>query len=325
MSACASRRCMRAMQVTVAMKLQAPVHYVATREGLLQVSSLFIEMYGVKMESQSDRISLEQSQTDRSKRKFEPVAVQAGANEVVKVTIGRLHFSETTANNMRKKGKPNPDQRYFSLVVSLVARAGDTLYTVASHRSEHLVVRASNPGQFEPDLNAQWQRGQSPHSIIHSGHVGINVDCPDEALCIQGNLRMSGAILQPSDQRVKTNICPADTRQQLANIQALPLHHYQLTEAWAKTVGRSATQPQFGVLAQELQRVLPEAVSVSSDVKLADASEVKDLLVIDKERLFMEAVGAVQELAKQNQALQARMRWLETLVTSGHRGPQVQM
>lgn len=31
--------------------------------------------------------------------------------QVTKVTVGRLHFSETTANNMRKKGKPNPDQR----------------------------------------------------------------------------------------------------------------------------------------------------------------------------------------------------------------------
>lgn len=32
--------------------------------------------------------------------------------QVTKVTVGRLHFSETTANNMRKKGKPNPDQRW---------------------------------------------------------------------------------------------------------------------------------------------------------------------------------------------------------------------
>lgn len=33
------------------------------------------------------------------------------ANQATKVTLGRLHFSETTANNMRKKGKPNPEQR----------------------------------------------------------------------------------------------------------------------------------------------------------------------------------------------------------------------
>lgn len=34
-------------------------------------------------------------------------------DQVTKVTLGRLHFGETTANNMRKKGKPNPDQRYL--------------------------------------------------------------------------------------------------------------------------------------------------------------------------------------------------------------------
>ena len=52
---------------------------------------------------------------------------------------------------MRKKGKPNPDQRYFALVVSIAALAGGELYTIASHRSENLIVRASNPGQFETE------------------------------------------------------------------------------------------------------------------------------------------------------------------------------
>lgn len=40
-----------------------------------------------------------------------PCRVNLPPEQVTKVTVGRLHFSETTANNMRKKGKPNPDQR----------------------------------------------------------------------------------------------------------------------------------------------------------------------------------------------------------------------
>lgn len=40
-----------------------------------------------------------------------PRRVSLPPEQVTKVTVGRLHFSETTANNMRKKGKPNPDQR----------------------------------------------------------------------------------------------------------------------------------------------------------------------------------------------------------------------
>lgn len=58
------------------------------------------------------------------------------------MTVGRLHFSETTSNNMRKKGKPNPDQRYFHLVVGLHAHTADQAsYQVVAHASERIIVR----------------------------------------------------------------------------------------------------------------------------------------------------------------------------------------
>lgn len=62
--------------------------------------------------------------------------------QVSKVTVGRLHFSETTTNNMRKKGKPNPDQRYFMLMVALHAHTGpDDSQIIAAHVSEKIIVR----------------------------------------------------------------------------------------------------------------------------------------------------------------------------------------
>jgi hypothetical protein len=44
--------------------------------------------------------------------------------------LARLHFSETTANNIRRKGKPNPDQRYFWLVVSVAVEINGALFQV---------------------------------------------------------------------------------------------------------------------------------------------------------------------------------------------------
>ena len=64
-------------------------------------------------------------------------------DQVSKMTVGRLHFSETTSNNMRKKGRPNPDQRYFMLVVSLEAHSGENSYMIAASVSEKIIVRVS--------------------------------------------------------------------------------------------------------------------------------------------------------------------------------------
>lgn len=153
-------------QTTVAVKMQAQPAYVATRNGLLKVSAMYVSMYGIKTEQPNKRVGLEQSQSDRSKKPFDPVPMAILANEVTKVTVGRLHFAETTANNMRKKGKPNPDQRYFALVVTLAAKSGDEFYTVASHKSENLIVRASNPGQFETEPSIVC-----PLFIVHLSHM----------------------------------------------------------------------------------------------------------------------------------------------------------
>ena len=53
-----------------------------------------------------------QSQADRKPTNYEPCPFTLdGALGSVKQTVPRLHFSETTMNNHRKSGKPNPEQK----------------------------------------------------------------------------------------------------------------------------------------------------------------------------------------------------------------------
>ncbi|XP_057693648.1 myelin regulatory factor isoform X4 [Corythoichthys intestinalis] len=302
-------------QVTVYVGMLGDPKYIKTSEGLQPIDCFYLKLNGVKVEAMNQSISVEQSQSDRSKRPFKPVLVTLPPEQVTKVTVGRLHFSETTANNMRKKGKPNPDQRYFMLVVALHAQSHSQTYTVAAHVSERIIVRvtsshASNPGQFESDSDVLWQRGQLPDSVYHHGRVGINTDRPDEALVVHGNVKVMGSLVHPSDIRAKENVQEVDTTDNLKRISQMRLVHYQYKPEFAATVGIENTA-ETGVIAQEVQQILPEAVKEGGDVVCANGETIPNLLVVNKERIFMENVGAVKELCKLTDNLETRIDELE--------------
>ncbi|XP_012263799.2 myelin regulatory factor-like protein isoform X3 [Athalia rosae] len=311
-------------QITCHAQLQGEAVFVRTGEGLKKISSFQLHFYGVKVESPTQTIRVEQSQSDRSKKPFHPVVagsrVELGGERVTKVTVGRLHFSETTSNNMRKKGKPNPDQRYFHLVVGLHAHTADQAsYQVVAHASERIIVRASNPGQFESEgsgvgAEGGWQRGSAPDSVYHAGRVGINTDRPDEALVVHGNMKVTGHIVQPSDARAKQNVQEVDTREQLRNVQQLRVVRYRYAPEFALHSGLGIKpQEDTGVIAQEVQRILPEAVLPAGDIILPNGQRIDNFLVVNKERIFMENVGAVKELCKVTDSLETRIDQLERI------------
>ena len=51
-------------------------------------------------------------------------------------------------------------------VVGLNAQVGGKSYVIAEHSTEKIIVRASNPGQFDQD-DVQWQRSHMPDAIYH--------------------------------------------------------------------------------------------------------------------------------------------------------------
>ncbi|KAM4617630.1 myelin regulatory factor isoform 2-T2 [Discoglossus pictus] len=297
-------------QVTVYIGMIGEPKYIKTPEGILPLECFYLKLNGVKLEAINQSINIEQSQSDRSKRPFHPVTLSVPPDQVTKVTVGRLHFSETTANNMRKKGKPNPDQRYFLLVVALQAQAQNQTYLVAAQSSERIIVRASNPGQFESDSEVLWQRGQLPDTVFHHGRIGINTERPDEALVVHGNVKIMGSVMHPSDIRAKEAIEEVDTTEHLKRISQMRLVHYHYKPEFASTVGLDDTS-ETGVIAQEVQEILPEAVKESGDVVCANGETIENFLVVNKERIFMENVGAVKELCKLTDNLENRIDELE--------------
>ncbi|XP_062052010.1 myelin regulatory factor isoform X2 [Lepus europaeus] len=298
-------------QVTVYIGMLGEPKYVKTPEGLKPLDCFYLKLHGVKLEALNQSINIEQSQSDRSKRPFNPVTVTLPPEQVTKVTVGRLHFSETTANNMRKKGKPNPDQRYFMLVVALQAHAQNQNYTLAAQISERIIVRASNPGQFESDSDVLWQRAQVPDTVFHHGRVGINTDRPDEALVVHGNVKVMGSLMHPSDLRAKEHVQEVDTTEQLKRISRMRLVHYRYKPEFAASAGIEATAPETGVIAQEVKEILPEAVKDTGDMVFANGNTIENFLVVNKERIFMENVGAVKELCKLTDNLETRIDELE--------------
>ncbi|XP_045508619.1 uncharacterized protein LOC123704329 isoform X1 [Colias croceus] len=305
-------------QVTCQMQVQGEPQYVKTVDGFKKINNFCLHFYGVKAEDPSQEVRIEQSQSDRTKKPFHPVPVEL-RREGAKITVGRLHFAETTNNNMRKKGRPNPDQRHFQLVVALKAHTGTAAYIVAAQASDRIIVRASNPGQFESDCSENWwQRGVSENSVHYNGRVGINTDRPDETCVINGNLKVMGHIVHPSDARAKHDIQELDTAQQLKNVQSIRVVKFNYDPSFAAHSGLVGWDPvrgagDTGVLAQELRTVLPDAVKEAGDVTLPDGDTIHGFLVVDKDRIFMENLGAVKELCKVTGNLESRIDHLEKI------------
>lgn len=261
------------------------------------------------------------------------------------MTVGRLHFSETTSNNMRKKGRPNPEQRYFQLVVGLHAHTHSGHFPVVSQGSERIIVRASNPGQFESDVDLCWSRGVTQDSIFHAGRVGINTDRPDESLVVHGNIKVSGHIVQPSDSRAKQEITELDTSEQLKNLQKIRIVKYRYEPEFAvhsglKDQNDNSEIIDTGVIAQEVREVLPDAVQEAGSIVLPNGQVIENFLLVNKvklkilifflliyyllslmlfffsnlqDRILMENIGAVKELCKVTGSLETRIEQLEKI------------
>lgn len=71
-----------------------------------------------------------------------------------------------------------------------------------------------------------------------------------------------------------------DSKQQLNNLSRLRVVKYRYKPEFDKD-----TSTHTGLIAQELESVLPDAVSNSGDMKLASGNTINNFLVIDKVKM----------------------------------------
>ena len=119
--------------------------------------------------------------------------------------------------------------------------------------------------------------------------------------CRQGNNATTWT--QTSDERIKKNI--VDSPNGLAKINALQVRNFNYRTEAEITVdgltGCDAAGLQVGVIAQEIETVLPEAVSEGEGGQKQ----------VQTDPIFWSMVKAIQELSTQNAALAARLTALE--------------
>lgn len=186
-----------------------------------------------------------------------------------------------------------------------------------------------------------WQRGVTQDSIFtHASRVGINTDRPDESLVVHGNLKVSGHIVHPSDSRAKQEIGELDTSQQLQNVKRIRVVKYRYDPEFALHHGLTNNTPvvhstkfnetnertnshaqqhnvndiiDTGVIAQEVREVLPDAVQEAGSVLLPSGEVIDNFLLVNKDRIYMENIGAVKELCKVTGSLETRIEQLERM------------
>uniref|UniRef100_A0A8C2NDW0 Myelin regulatory factor like n=1 Tax=Capra hircus TaxID=9925 RepID=A0A8C2NDW0_CAPHI len=291
-------------QITIHIQVWGSPKFVKTQMGLKPIEMFYLKPFGVKVKSKNESDVIKNYVLLQSLGIFAVCfRINLLADQVTKVTLGRLHFSETTANNMRKKGKPNPDQRYFMLVVGLYAANQGQFYLLSAHISERIIKLFLNYVKNKNPLESWWKHGcLGPTSTIF-GSVGWR------CLRICTSFFLIYLFKFSFNFTIALQYC-VDTNEQLRRIAQMRIVEYDYKPEFASAMGINAAH-QTGMIAQEVREILPRAVREVGDVTCENGETLENFLMVDKDQIFMENVGAVKQLCKLTNNLEERIEELE--------------
>jgi uncharacterized small protein (DUF1192 family) len=211
-----------------------------------------------------------------------------------------------------------PDQFIISATGGTIVN-GNTL--VSSSFDDFVIYPRHVGGDADADLvlatgsgnYARIFESNSAGVLYISSTNGVHIDNPVE---IEGdvkaaNIHAVGAISAstaanakaPSDARIKQNIEPVSNA--LDTLSQLHFVSFEYTPAWLSAHPEIAQQRYYNVVAQQFQRVFPDAVSGSGEyLPGADKTPANEVLQVDTYPAQIVTMAAVQELAQKNAALQ---------------------
>jgi hypothetical protein len=98
----------------------------------------------------------------------------------------------------------------------------------------------------------------------------------------------------------------------LENIRKLKLYKYDFNEAFRDVNG--GVKSDYGVIAQEVKEIIPDAVVESSDLVLSNGVVIDKFLHVNKNRLNMECMGALIALGDKAQNLDQKVEKIEETI-----------
>ena len=135
-------------------------------------------------------------------------------------------------------------------------------------------------------------------ALNENGHLGIGNLNPTVALDVVGDIQYTGTIVDVSDRRLKENLLPVSAvSSQLLQLQA---YSYNM-------IGNEDKRREYGLIAQEVQEVFPELVSV--------VDQEEGHLGVSYIQLVPLLLEAVKELKAENKDLASQIQELKAMIT----------
>ena len=199
----------------------------------------------------------------------------------------------TGGNNICIGGEAGEDMTTGSTNTLVGYLAGQNISTNGNN-----VCLGNQAGRSQGNINATLWIARDNSSVSNSTTW---IHGTSSGACFQGNNSSSWSTT--SDERIKKDI--VDSPNGLAKIDAMQVRNFNYRTEEEITVegltGCDATGLQVGVIAQELELVLPHAVIENEH----------GLKQVNTDPIFWSMVKAIQELSTQNAALAARLTTLE--------------